>query len=977
MLIGGEAGIGKSRLVAAALVRARAQGAMILAGGCVGLAEGALPFAPIVEAIRPLLVDAQPAQSGEADAGTVDDALFGLAAELGLLPRLRAGDAASELHPEWARSQLYESFLGLLRRLTVDLPVVLAIEDLHWGDDSTRELLAFLVRNARSERLLLLVTFRSDELHRRHPLLFWLGEANRSAGVERMELARLERPGLARQLSGILGRLPEAALIDSIFARSEGNPFFAEELVAAGVEGGPLPPTLREVLAARLAHVSEPTLRLLGVAAVVGRRVDHDLLARISELSEQELDEALGEALSAQLLVADERAPFGCYAFRHALLAEAAAETVPPGRRRRLHAEIAQALSESSGLRGAEEAGHLVEVAHHWFEARELDNAFTSSLRAGDAAQASGAYAEALHQYERAAELWDIVPARAAEAEIDRIELLRRAAHSAQLIGEYARATQLLREALEQARARGETVREGLLYERLGRSLHTSADFAGSEGAYRRAIELVPEHPASADRARVLAGYAQVLMLGGHHTESLTVGKRALELARETGSRQLEGHSLCTVGADIAFMGDPEAGAAMTSEAIAIAEEVQDVDDIGRGYACHATVLDVWGHQDESTAISLEGVRRMRELGMGATYGAFIAMNACDGLTILGRWDEALKLVRDLQPMARGTSRIFATQQLACLLTLRGEFEAAGVALAELSQTLGPGVEAQFHGPIAATEIELATLTGDVTAGRRVADHVIPILAQTEHLALRGRVLAAAVRLEASTGERARAARDSAGLDEATARANSWLEAIHRLADNLPPGPILDEVEQDIAFAEAEATRLGGATDAARWRRAREMARARGPVYDAVYASYRLAEALLPKRSARDEAVSLLADAHDGASRLGARPLREEIEALAARARVPLRSDEAAPADQGGGEVATPSDQGLAAYGLSAREIEVLRLLAAGRTNRQIGRELFISDSTAGVHVSHILAKLGVSGRVEAATIAARLGLTA
>ena len=977
VLIGGEAGIGKSRVLAAALEDARSRGAIVLQGGCVSLAEGALPFGPIVEAIRPLLADAQPATSGVKEVGSIDDALLGVAAELGLLAGHRAGDAAAEMHPEWARSQLYESFLGLLRRLAVDSPVVLAVEDLHWGDDSTRELLAFLVRNTRAERLLLLITFRSDELHRRHPLLFWLGEANRSPGVERVELTRLGRPALIRQLTGILGREPDQALIESIFVRSEGNPFFAEELVAAGAEGGPMPPTLREVLAARLAHVSEPTLRLLGVAAVVGRRVDHTLLAKVSELSERELDEALGEALSTQLLVADEQAPSERYAFRHALLAEAAADTVLPGRRRRLHAAIAAALSESNGLRGAEEAGHLVEIAHHWFESRELEHAFAASLRAGDAARASGAYAEALRQYERTAELWDIVPEPAAEAGIDRLELLLRTAHCAQISGEYARAIQLLREGADQARARGETVLEGLLYERLGRSLWTSADFAGAEDAYRHAIELVPEQPPSVDRARVLAGYAQVLMLAGHNKESLEIGRRALALARETGSRQVEGHAMCTIGADLGFMGDSDAGAAMTRAAIAIAEEVHELDDIGRGYACNGSVLHGAGHIEEALAVSLEGARRMRDLGMGATYGAFIAMNACDELTVLGRWDEALELAREVQPIARGTSRVFASQQLAHLFAHRGDFESAGRALAELSQTLGPGVEAQFNGPIAADEIDLAMLTGETAVGRRVTDRILPILRQTEDRPLQGRVLVAALRLEANTGERARAARDSRSLEEAVARANSHLDAVRRLAEGLRPGPNLDQIEQAVAFAEAEATRLTSASDPARWRRALDLARAQGPVYDATYAMYRLAEALLSEHAERDEVVSLLSEASEGAARLGARPLLALIEGLAARARVTLPAKESAQVNESGGAAATVSGHGLAAYGLSEREIDVLRLLAAGRTNRQIGAALFISDSTAGVHVSHILTKLGVAGRVEAATVAARLGLTA
>jgi DNA-binding CsgD family transcriptional regulator/tetratricopeptide (TPR) repeat protein len=1012
LLIGGEAGIGKTRLLSAALDGARARGAVVLQGGCIGLAEGSLPFAPIVEAIRPLLTDhaATSATLTAADAphpAEIQAALAGVATGFGLLARRHGADAAAELHPDWARSELYETFLRLLRRLAADSPVVLAVEDLHWAGDSTRELLAFLIRNARAERLLLLVTFRSDELHRRHPLLPWLGEANRSPGVERIELARLERAAVARQLAGIIGRAADASLLESIYSRSEGNPFFAEELVAAGAESGPLPPTLREVLAARLAHVSEATLDLLGVAALVGRRVDHDLLVRVSDVSEEHLDEAIGEALSAQLLVTDEASgdaslrstAFQRYAFRHALLAEAAAETVLPSRRRRLHAAIAQTLSDSNGLRGAEEAGHLTEIAHHWFEARVLDKAFTSSLRAGDATFSSGAYAEALRQYERALELWDIVtekavgtaaaltdaPGReAAELEIDRLDLLRRAAHTAQLAGEYARAAQLVREAIELARARGDVILEGLLYERLGRSLWTSGNFAGADEAYRRAVELVPDEPPSADRARVLAGFAQILMLAGHHSQSLSVGKRALELARATGSRQLEGHALCTIGGDIAFMGDVETGSAMTRQAIDIAEEVQDLDDVGRGYANHASVLDSGGRREEAEAIALQGGRRMRELGMGATYGAFIEMNAADEMVALGRWDEAFKLASDVRPTARGNSQLYATTQLAHLLTHRGEFEAAAQALEEQSRLLGEGVEAQFNGPIATIRISLAIYTGDTPAGRRVVDRALPILAQTEDRVLQARLLATAVRLEARAGERARAARDKKALAEATQRANAHLAAVRQLAGTMPPSARLNEIEQSIAMAEAEASRLGPSSDASKWRRVFEMARVNHPVYDAAYAEFRLAEALLADKEARGEAAALLAEAHATASRLGALPLAGDIAALAARARVPLPESAAAAAPdesvtaarEGRGGAAPSVSDGLAAYGLSEREMEVLRLVAAGRTNRQIGEALFISESTAGVHVSHILTKLNVAGRVEAATIAARLGLT-
>ena len=267
-----------------------------------------------------------------------------------------AASAGAEMRPEWARSRMYEAFLDLLRRLAADGPVVLAIEDLHWADDSTRELLAFLVRNAQAERLLLLVTFRSDESRAATPAV--LARRDRPATRRRADRAATARPRRrcppAQLDPGAFGGL---GLIASVYERSEGNPFFAEELIAAGVEGRGLPPTLREVLQARLAHVSEPTLRLL-VAAVVGRKVDHDLLAQLSEMHERELYDALEEAVAAQLLVVDETVVIERYEFRHALTAEAAAEAVLPNQRRRLHVTIAEHLEKAPapGRHGGAEA---------------------------------------------------------------------------------------------------------------------------------------------------------------------------------------------------------------------------------------------------------------------------------------------------------------------------------------------------------------------------------------------------------------------------------------------------------------------------------------------------------------------------------------------------------------------------------------------------------------------------------------------
>jgi DNA-binding NarL/FixJ family response regulator len=978
VLVGGEAGIGKSRVLTAALERARADGAVVLLGGCIGLAEGSLPFAPIVEALRPYIRELEGLATDGAPSpdGVPRQALSAVAAGLGMLTEFPvAASAGAEMRPEWARSRMYEAFLDLLRRLAVDGPVVLAIEDLHWADDSTRELLAFLVRNAQAERLLLLITFRSDELTRRHPLLFWLAEADRQPGVERIELRRLDRADVARQLNSILGHSAGPGLIASVFDRSEGNPFFAEELIAAGVEGRGLPPTLREVLQARLAHVSEATLRLLGVAAVVGRKVDHDLLAQLSDMDERELYDALEEAVQAQLLVVDESAVLERYEFRHALTAEAAAEAVLPSQRRRLHVTIAEHLEKAPAPGrhgGAEAAGHLAEIAHHWFAARELPRALKWAIKAGEAATASGGFVEAYRQYERALELWDVVPAPEATAGIDRVELLRRTAQAGQLSGEFMQASALLREAITLLLESGDQIRAGVFHERLGRALWTSGKLDDALKAYRTAVEMVPEEPPTADRARVLAGYAQVLMLGGRYREALPIAGEANQIAREVGERQLEGHSATTLGISLVYASPDgeERGLGKIREAMLIAEEVNDVDDIGRGYACLSSALDVLGRVEEGTQVALDGAERLREMGLSMTYGAFMEMNAADGLITVGRWDEALRLAETTEPISRGNGRIFANIQLARIHTHRGNVDAARRAIDHASAKLARPTEAQFSGPLAGSLIELELWLGNIAAARAEVEAVGPVLEQTEDRGTLALFLARSLRVEAEAAERARAARDDAAIAEAERRGEELLARLTKVDPGDIPAGYLALIDLGKQLGAAEASRVAGQSDPDAWARAAARAEARPMVFEAAYARYRQAEALLASRGSRDEAATILTRARDSAVALEARPLVEAIDGLAARGRLLLGEPvEAAET------VAPGTPDPMAAYDLTAREREVLRLVAAGRTNRQIGEELFISESTAGVHVSRILAKFGVAGRVEAATIAARLGI--
>jgi predicted ATPase len=347
------------------------------------------------------------------------------------------------------------------------------------------------VRNLRNGRLLLLLTYRSDELHRRHPLRPLLTELERDRRVERLELGRFDLGEVTAQLTGILGVAPAARLAERVHARSGGNALFVEELAAAASVGGAgaalageglATGGLRDVLLARVEPLPEPARRLLRVVAVAGGRIGHELLAEVAGLPAPALLEGLRAAVAARVLLVDARD--GGYGFRHALVKEAVDGTLPPGERPRLHARLAVALTArgdgprraGAGVPGLDPA-LAAELAWHWYAAHDLARALPAAVDAGQAAERVYAFAEAQHHFERALELWELVPA--APAGLDRCELLARAAEAAANAGGAERAISLVRGALAEVDPARDRRRAGLLTRRLASYLRV----AGRPGA--------------------------------------------------------------------------------------------------------------------------------------------------------------------------------------------------------------------------------------------------------------------------------------------------------------------------------------------------------------------------------------------------------------------------------------------------------------------------------------------------------------
>jgi DNA-binding CsgD family transcriptional regulator/tetratricopeptide (TPR) repeat protein len=968
-LIGGEAGVGKSRLVREAAAMASARGMRVLFGGCADIGAGGVPYGPIVEALR-VLVRELDDDALEAVVGTARPDIARLVPSLSPVPLPDAAAQTESLQP-----RLLDAILGVFQRLSEISPVLFVVEDLHWADPATRETIAFLVRQLRTDRVVLVMTFRADELHRRHPLLPWLAEIVRSGTVERIDLERLDPSQTRELLAAILDAPPTPDLADQIHRRSDGNPFFVEELLRAGEDAdGRLPPTLREVLLARIVAMPEHAQAVIGVAAVAGRRVDHDLLAKVAGMDEADLVDALRNAVGSQVLVTGSEVDDedGDYTFRHALLQEAAYDDLLPGERQRLHRAFAEALADRGPGTGAIAAGHWAELAWHWSAARDDRRAFEASIRAGEAASGAFAFADARRHDERALELWSTIDEPAALAGIDRVSLLDRAAVAAWLTGDTRRSVGLRREAVAALGPDADPIRTGMMLERLGRAHWISGETDAALEAHERAVAVMPAQPPTPERARVLSGYGQIVMLLDRWSESILLCQQAVAMAREVGARQAEGHALNTLGLGLAATGHCGEAIASLEEALAIAREVASPDDIGRAYVNMGEARLYCGDLRGAAAELREGVLGAEAVGASRTYGRFIRENGITVAFELGDWAEADRLAQEsiaTEDLGR-QQQVYGLTRWVPLLVARGD-ERAVTYLEELRSLLdGYPVESQFNTPFRVAAAEAALWRGEPGHALEEVEAGIAEIEDREWHWFHPRLFRLGIRAAAEIAEVARARRDRIGEEAAigvgTGLWNS-LQPILGPVRAVQHGLDADQTDAEIATIEAERHRLRREPAAAAWRGAADRWRVRENRYLLAYCRWREAEASLGDGD-RASAATALAEAHGIASSLGARPLKAAVEALATRGRLDLSRDGATTAP-------VPATVGEDPFGLTRREREVLPLLVQGRTNRQIAEALFISENTAGVHVSNILGKLGASTRTEAAGIAARLGL--
>ncbi len=875
-LVGGDAGIGKTRLVTELVAEARSRGFNVLVGQCAELGD-TLPYLPLADALR----GAEPAVRDAAAAHP----LLGQ-----LLPGVESAPPAG-----LTQQRLFGSLLGLLAEVQ---PVVFVIEDLHWADRSTRDLLVFLSRMVQTERVCVVGTYRTDDLHRRHPLRPVLAELKRLPSVTHLELGPLDSGEMSDYVT-TMGDL-DAQELGVIIARAGGNPFYAEELFAAVAEGDSLPDGLASLLMSRVEVLSEPGQRVLRAAAVAGRRVEDQLLREVSELPLADFEEAVREIVSRGLLRVD---GYG-YAFRHALLQEAVYTDLLPGERTRLHADFARLLTSPA------------ELAHHHLAGHDLAGALAASAEAGRVAERLGAPAEAHSHYDRALSLWDRVPGAAELAGESRAALAFRSAVMAADSGDNHRAVQQLR-----ALPLTSEVSERLAY-----YLTELDDQDAALAAAEHAVEAAADQ---ATLARALATYARTITWTARHTDAQDLARRAIETARAAGARDAEVGALLILAIHAEHEGD--IARALSLAQTATTEDTGDLAMNLRARFHHGRLLYEQGLLAEAAEVADEGIQLAVETGLNwSTYGTDLRFLRFLIHYVAGEWDQA-------EAMAAGFGARVGTRPEAVLSSF--------ALFVEVARGL-PAVEARLNWlrPFW-SDLLVAYMSRGVAAEHALwqgepaiaLEHVEAALATCEP----GdpgilRLATIALWALADLGQ-------VEGADDLLARVRFAVET-GPVGQRGQMGP---EGQAWALRAEAEWHRVHGRLDVDLWRRV-VAAFDYGFVYEAARARWRLAEALLAAGD-RPGAQSEWEQARETAGKLRAAPLDNALSDFGRRARFT--------GGQGDGS-------------LTAREIEVLRLVAEGLTNREIAERLFIAQKTVSVHVSNILGKLEVSTRTQAAAAA-------
>jgi DNA-binding CsgD family transcriptional regulator/tetratricopeptide (TPR) repeat protein len=1039
VLVAGSAGMGASRFLDQVLERAaaRPEPPLILRGRANG--PGDPPWASVLEALGPLM-DSRPDEELRAllqrDARPL---LLGLPRLAELAAGMRPPRASALADPERRQPRALEALMRWLGRVAAERPIVVALEDLHVADAATRAFATFLSRTAREERLSLVLTWQPDRLTREHALRANLAviEAGLRAPV-RVDLAPLTRREIGNQIEGIEGERPSASVVVLVAERSAGIPLVIEELIAARRElkHVSLTGTLGDLIAARLARRSHECRRVLRLLAPAQRPMERDRLAIVSAAFEAELATAnvasnlpprsssmprraadgLDADLAAGLAEAIEHGfvreeDDGRLRIRHELVARAVVTDLLPTQRPRYRAALATAFGDIP-----------IVAAHHWRAAHRPVEARAAALEAGRMALELEAPLDALDAFELGLELPLPPPEPGPGGEppggspdgVGLAAVSQLAAEAAAAAGRPSRATVYAESGLAALGERRDRLQHAVLEARLGRYRLAAGDGQGATAALRKAADVMPQEP-SIERARVLALLAQERMIAAAFRDAEKAAGEALDVAAVVGDdAEPEAiHALTTLAVARSYGDHPETAEPLLREALARASAAGLIDEAMRASANLTFLLELLGRPGEAVDEAYRGIAEARAADLGAVYGNLLGGNVAGVLVVMGRWAEGRELLlRAIDWSPSGSAAVNALVNLANLEIEAEAGEEATRLLGRVLVELETGGDDQLAVPAYQATAAMALWSGDLADARRAAERGWARLKGSEDWVLVARMASTSMEVESAivaealekrrigdvAASRERASRIIAEAESAVARAR---------AEN--PEARSDEPEASLATARAFHARLVGRDDPAHWADLAARWLALGQPYRVAMARWRQAEAIMSgavagpdgartdARLVRGEAREPLSEAVAIALQLHARPLLRELRELAGRALIALPpavdtllEEAPAPAEQlppaasppiaeaqALGAMSRPGGMGSDTFGLSKRELEVLALIAQGRTNREIGDRLFISQKTVGVHVGNILAKLGVSGRVEAAAVAIRLGLEA